>query len=351
MAKKLGARRANWTHAPHFAEAPESREVALLTSDIEVRDGNNAYVVRIVKGVPHILIPAFQNDDYPWGDSMLSSYERKRVIEIALGETWRSNTPSLKTRLTTKAKNRGKESERGCHPLGMGCHRRAAHGTGGRAGFSIQWKGLRQKLGQFRGAANGIIDLILNQKPENKTPSLASKKEIDARKCAAGLKSEQDTRLKQAGGGISPARRTSVPAEATRPIPERPKLVVKETVGETEQKDFDFAPEGKQRVGCNRCHMLNINGVPCHVRGCPSERAWDPNTLPLDPSSRPDCEYGQRVDRKPEFVIPPPRLYTSSSPGSCGVCSSLDVYFDWGRDFHICGGCGAHEAVGGWQKP
>jgi hypothetical protein len=44
-------------------------------------------------------------------------------------------------------------------------------------------------------------------------------------------------------------------------------------------------------------------------------------------------------------------LHRSSSPGSCGVCGSFDVYFDWGLDIHVCGGCGAHEAVGGWQKP
>src|ERR1700722_7047237 len=100
MAKKLGARRANWTLTPYFAEAPESREVGLLTSDIEVRDGNNSYVVRLIKGVPHILMPFYQNHDYPWGDSMVSYHEKKRVIEIALGETWRSSTPSLKTKLT-----------------------------------------------------------------------------------------------------------------------------------------------------------------------------------------------------------------------------------------------------------
>jgi hypothetical protein len=42
------------------------------------------------------------------------------------------------------------------------------------------------------------------------------------------------------------------------------------------------------------------------------------------------------------------RLYTSSSPDSCGVCGSPDVHFE--RDINLCQECGEHEAVGGWQR-
>jgi hypothetical protein len=47
----------------------------------------------------------------------------------------------------------------------------------------------------------------------------------------------------------------------------------------------------------------------------------------------------------------PPGLHRSSSPDTCGVCGSVDAYFDGYRDINICGKCGAHEIVRGWQKP
>ena len=33
---------------------------------------------------------------------------------------------------------------------------------------------------------------------------------------------------------------------------------------------------GKQRVHCDQCEMLSINGVACHETGCPNSRkTWD----------------------------------------------------------------------------
>lgn len=38
----------------------------------------------------------------------------------------------------------------------------------------------------------------------------------------------------------------------------------------------DEVPEGRQRVHCDKCEMLSINGVPCHEQGCPNMGArWD----------------------------------------------------------------------------
>jgi hypothetical protein len=38
----------------------------------------------------------------------------------------------------------------------------------------------------------------------------------------------------------------------------------------------DEIPEGRQRVHCNQCEMLSINGTPCHEQGCPNMGArWD----------------------------------------------------------------------------
>jgi hypothetical protein len=55
-----------------------------------------------------------------------------------------------------------------------------------------------------------------------------------------------------------------------------------------EHAEFDFVPEGKQRVWCNQCEMLSIDGVPCHESGRLNvHKVWDPNALPLDQVSLP----------------------------------------------------------------
>lgn len=65
----------------------------------------------------------------------------------------------------------------------------------------------------------------------------------------------------------------------------------------------DEVPEGKQRVWCNQCEMLSINGVPCHEGGCPNEhKVWDPNALPLYQTSRPDREYGEWVNEEQDMA-------------------------------------------------
>jgi len=38
----------------------------------------------------------------------------------------------------------------------------------------------------------------------------------------------------------------------------------------------DEVPEGYQRVNCDQCEMLSINGIPCHEQGCPNSNSrWD----------------------------------------------------------------------------
>src|SRR5208282_2693965 len=44
----------------------------------------------------------------------------------------------------------------------------------------------------------------------------------------------------------------------------------------TSDDDEDDIPEGHERISCNQCEMLMINGVPCHETGCPNMGArWD----------------------------------------------------------------------------
>jgi hypothetical protein len=61
--------------------------------------------------------------------------------------------------------------------------------------------------------------------------------------------------------------------------------------------------EGKQRVRCHHCEMLNINGVLCHEGSCRNEhKGWDPKTLPFDHSRRPVRKYGEWLDPKWKLV-------------------------------------------------
>lgn len=37
--------------------------------------------------------------------------------------------------------------------------------------------------------------------------------------------------------------------------------------------------KAKQRVHCDQCAMVSINGIACHEHGCPNERSrWDAET-------------------------------------------------------------------------
>ena len=80
--------------------------------------------------------------------------------------------------------------------------------------------------------------------------------------------------------------------------------------------------------------------------GNESSKGWSVLYHPLEPKSPNQTPPSNPVN--PRTVTPPKR---ASFPDACGVCGSFDVYFDRGRDFHICGQCGAHETTGGWQKP
>ena len=50
---------------------------------------------------------------------------------------------------------------------------------------------------------------------------------------------------------------------------------------------------------------------------------------------------------------PPPFATGDTSapepPGTCGICGSSAVSFDYNLDINICLKCGAHETVKGWQ--
>lgn len=36
-----------------------------------------------------------------------------------------------------------------------------------------------------------------------------------------------------------------------------------------------FVPEGKQRISCEQCKMISINGMPCHESDCPNQsKVW-----------------------------------------------------------------------------
>jgi hypothetical protein len=89
----------------------------------------------------------------------------------------------------------------------------------------------------------------------------------------------------------------AIPAADSISTPPRTSLPTEEALNQ-----WDFVPEGKQRVWCNQCEMLSINGVPCHETGCRNEhKVWDPDALPLYQTTREDRQYGEWVDPEPEF--------------------------------------------------
>jgi CheY-like chemotaxis protein len=136
--------------------------------------------------------------------------------------------------------------------------------------------GLHHKFEQCRRVAKRIIEFVLGAK----TPPLLTKKKMAAGASTARLKTERDTPAIQAADGISSPPHGSLPTE--------------EPMGE-----WDLVPEGKQRVWCNHCEMLSINGVPCHESDCPNvHKVWDPTALPLCQTSHPDRQYGEWVNRE-----------------------------------------------------
>jgi len=231
-------------------------------SDIEVQDGNNTYLVRSVNGVPHAFVRVDQTDVYDSCDGLLSPYERKRIIEIALVQ--------------------GRENTGTFNQLGTGGQSHAIS-AGESGGLRTLNAGLRHKVEQCRSAAKRIIEFVLGPR----TPVLLAKNEIEAEEISSEPKAERGAPSIQAEDGNPGSPQANVPTKGA--------------VEEIEQKDFEFVPEGKQRVWCNQCEMVSINGVPCHEAGCPNQhKVWNPDALPLYETNRPDRQYGEWVVPKPE---------------------------------------------------
>jgi hypothetical protein len=86
-------------YVDHFEPANET----LKPTDIEVKYGNNVYMVRLEDGVPRILIPAISTE-VELGDSYLSVGEQEQIVTLAL-----SGTPS--DRKVETASGHGRENQ------------------------------------------------------------------------------------------------------------------------------------------------------------------------------------------------------------------------------------------------
>jgi hypothetical protein len=117
-------------------------------TDIEVKDGNNVYAVRLVNGVAQILIRTDKNDDYERGDGLLSPAERKRIIELAFDQRRANEARRLTKRSPGHTASRiGNENRVGAFTAGLLC-----------------------KLEQFLGAAKHIINIVSAWRRGNEKP-------------------------------------------------------------------------------------------------------------------------------------------------------------------------------------
>jgi hypothetical protein len=66
-----------------YVDHLEPANETLKPTDIEVKHGNNVYVVRLEDDVPRILIPAISTE-VELGDSHLSGSEREQILTLAL---------------------------------------------------------------------------------------------------------------------------------------------------------------------------------------------------------------------------------------------------------------------------
>lgn len=199
-----------------FVDNPQPVGESREATDIEVRYENNVYVVRIVDGAPHIMIPAME---YRAGDSYLTSDEKqsilalarstlsKGIIENASGHECGSGAQCSSTRTI------GDES------VGAAVERRAAHGIAAEAAVRAADAGLRNTLKQLRVVAKRIFELVLR----HKTPSLLKQEGINARETAAALTTEHDKPGVQAEDAISSAPHARVQTQGPPLIPEVPK--------------------------------------------------------------------------------------------------------------------------------
>jgi hypothetical protein len=217
-------------YVDHFEPANET----LKLTDIEVKHGNNVYVVRLEDGLPRILIPAISTD-VELGDSYLSAGEQEQILTLAL-----NSMPSDRTVETALGHEREGETLRSTTAtisdakVSTGLRHRSGRGIWATGGVRAPNAGLRHKFEQCRSAAKRIIEFVLGPK----TPRLSTKKELAQGESSAGLKTERDTPVIQPADGISSLPRTSLPTE--RKVAD----------------EMDFVPEGKQppQVGSTPHH-------------------------------------------------------------------------------------------------
>jgi response regulator RpfG family c-di-GMP phosphodiesterase len=189
-------------------------------TDIEVKHGNNAYVVRVTEGVPHIMIPALDGGDFAAGDHYLSANERGVILALASSS---APSSSEKPSLTEIAPGRRRGTDRrgstsgtiSNAKIGVELQRQAAPGIEGRGGVRAQNAGLRHKLDQFGSAAKRIIKAALGGKEQSKTPgpttaTISNKKiraletQKDGNPCDTGAQ-PQAIAGREGSGGVSAA--------------------------------------------------------------------------------------------------------------------------------------------------
>jgi hypothetical protein len=99
----------------------ESREA----TDIEVRYGNNVYVVRMMDGAPHIMIPAM---GYCAGDSYLTSGEKQSILALARNTLSEGIVANASGQECGSGAQCSSTRTIGDESVGAAVERRAAHG-------------------------------------------------------------------------------------------------------------------------------------------------------------------------------------------------------------------------------
>lgn len=128
------------------------------TTDIEVKHGNNVYVVRLEDGVPRILIPAISTE-VELGDSYLTASEREQILTLALSS---NSSSSERKRIIEIALDQEREGE--TRRSTTGTQRKTIQGRGGIGRFPVLNAGLRHKFEQFFRALRHIIEVVLGRK-------------------------------------------------------------------------------------------------------------------------------------------------------------------------------------------
>ena len=137
----------------HLGRGDEGRKA----TDIEVKHGNNVYVVRVTDGEPRILIPAISTEE-ELGDSYLSASEREQIFTLALSSM---SSCSDKKRIIEIALGQKRESE--TRRSTTGTQRKTIKGRGGSGRFPALSAGLRHKLEQFFRAVGHVVEVVLGR--------------------------------------------------------------------------------------------------------------------------------------------------------------------------------------------